>query len=225
MAAVHELDDIINIAECPPTQSWYRTALAGKPWEQDLEGATAVDYSRALEEATRSVRVFDEVRRLSGITRQRNSLEDAIAAAKYAIGAAWYKRAESAKAIEDLTRPIEEAIEASRFILSLEENWDEEGSPGYAEATWQRATQFVRDIAKQYINDSKERIEPPKITPGPEGSIDIRWRAEKRTLLINFSAGENEPADFFGSDRGEDTIKGTLDISSQNLWLLLWLTR
>lgn len=131
----------------------------------------------------------------------------------------------AAKRRLNLTVRVEDAIEASRYILTLGDNWDEEGSPGYAEATWQRATQFVRRAATQFINEYRRHIDPPKITPGPDGSIDVRWRGAKRTLLINFPASEGEPADFFGSDKGRDTIKGTLDLSSQSLWLLMWLTR
>lgn len=123
------------------------------------------------------------------------------------------------------TARIEQAIKASRQILSLSDNWDDEGSPGYAEHTWERATQFVRRVATAFIAEYKRLIEPPKITPGPDGSIDVRWKSAKRTLLVNFPANEDVPADFFGSDKGKDTIKGTLDLSSQNLWLLMWLTR
>ena len=131
----------------------------------------------------------------------------------------------SSKRRSNLAVRVEDSINASRNILTLGDNWDEEGSPGYAEATWKRATDFVRNVALLFINEHKRPIEPPKITPGPDGSIDIRWKAAKRTLLINFPAKESEFADFFGSDKGSDTIKGTLDLSSQNLWLLMWLTR
>ena len=120
---------------------------------------------------------------------------------------------------------IEAAIEASRSILELRDDWDEEGSPGYSNETWDRATQFVRRVAWSFKNACGRWIDAPKITPGPDGSIDVRWKTQKRSLLINFPADGERPADFFGSDRGTDTIKGTLDLSSPNQWLLMWLTR
>ncbi len=126
----------------------------------------------------------------------------------------------------DVSSPdIERTIQSSRSILELKDDWDEEGSPGYAEETWKRATNFVRDVATSYWKETGQWIDPPKITPGPDSSIDVRWKAEKRTLLINFPAKTEEPADFFGSDKGADSIKGTLDLFSRNHWILMWLTR
>lgn len=127
---------------------------------------------------------------------------------------------------EDVMRPFEDAINTSYKIVEIEDNWDSEGSPGYSEETWLRATSFVRNIAATFLNRyATTRIGPPTITPGPDGSIDVRWVSAKRTMLINFPANENAPADFFGHDKGQDIIKGTLDLASQNHWLLLWLTR
>jgi hypothetical protein len=120
---------------------------------------------------------------------------------------------------------LEKVIASSRSILELGDNWDEEGSPGYDEETWKRATQFVRKVAWAYKKENGKWIDPPKITPGPDGSVDTRWKTPNRSLLINFPSNEFEPADFFGSDKGKDTIKGTLDLTSQNLWLLMWLMR
>lgn len=120
---------------------------------------------------------------------------------------------------------IEKAINSSRYILELGENWDEDGSPSYSEETWNRAASFIKKTAWSFKSERGNWIQPPKITPGPDGSIDVRWKTEKRTLLINFPADEAQFPDFFGSDKGKDTIKGTLDLSSPNQWLLMWLMR
>jgi len=124
-----------------------------------------------------------------------------------------------------LTAPIEDSIEVSKTILQIDENWDGEGSRKYAESTWKRAIRFVQDSAIPFIIRHRKQIQPPKISAGPDASIDVRWTSEKRTLLINFPEDENTPPDFFGHDKGQDVIKGTLDLASQNHWLLLWLTR
>ena len=127
---------------------------------------------------------------------------------------------------EDIMRPFENAINSSYKIVDIEDNWDSEGSPGYSEETWLRATSFVRNIAASFLNRyATTQIGRPTITPGPDGSIDVRWISAKRTILINFPADKNAPPNFFGHDKGQDTIKGTLDLASQNHWLLLWLTR
>jgi len=120
---------------------------------------------------------------------------------------------------------IEKAIENSKFILDLPEKWDDEGSLNYLEETWRTATQFVRKTAFQFKKETGRWIDAPKITPSHDGSIDVRWKSLERSLLINFPADSISPANFFGSDKNIDTIKGTLNLSSQNHWLLKWLTR
>lgn len=120
---------------------------------------------------------------------------------------------------------IENAIEASRILLELEDDWDEEGGVGYSEETWKRTTQFIRKTALLFKNEYGKWVNAPKITPGPDGSIDVRWKTDKRSLLVNFPASETKPVDYFGSDKGIDTVKGTLNLSLQNHWLLHWLMR
>jgi hypothetical protein len=120
---------------------------------------------------------------------------------------------------------IAEAVETSRRILDLPDNWDEEGSPAYAEETWKRATQFIVRSAIGYRRTNGVWVGPPKITPGPDGSIDVRWKTSKRSALINFPAFERDPIQFFGSDGDTETIRGTLDLSSPNQWILMWLMR
>lgn len=133
------------------------------------------------------------------------------------------------KSLEDdsVTIPpqIEKAIKDSRFILKLSENWDGEGSPKYSEETWNGATQFIRKIVFQFKKETDKFIETPKLTPSHDGSIDVRWKSMELSLLINFPADLNSPASFFGSDRNANTIKGTFNSHSQNLWLLKWLIR
>src|SRR5712692_8185081 len=95
---------------------------------------------------------------------------------------------------------IAAAIESSRRILDLPENWDEEGSPAYAEATWGRAAYHAKQTAIEYRKSNGVWVNPPKITPGPDGSIDVRWKTLERSVLINFPAADTEPVQFFGSD-------------------------
>jgi hypothetical protein len=120
---------------------------------------------------------------------------------------------------------IAEAVESSRRILDLANDWDEEGSPAYAHDTWKRATQFVLQSAIGYRKSIGVWVSPPKITPGPDGSIDVRWKTSERSVLINFPASDGESVQFFGSDRDTESIRGTLDLSLPNQWILMWLTR
>jgi hypothetical protein len=128
-----------------------------------------------------------------------------------------------AESVPYQSRQIAEAIKASRKILELKYNWDDEGSTGYTEITWNRAIQFLTGHIKWLWETSGMRIEAPKILPGPNGSIDIHWDCAQYELLVNIPDDPNVPATFYGDDRGNLSIKGTLDPSAYNSGLLLWL--
>ena len=124
---------------------------------------------------------------------------------------------------------LNDAIEASRYITELKEDWDEEGSPSYSKSTWTRATRFLKKHALSLWQDHRVAIEVPQILPGPDGSIDIRWRTDKRELVINVPANVNEPASYYGDDKEEGTdtaIRGkNLDLSASSDWIFLWLMK
>jgi len=116
-------------------------------------------------------------------------------------------------------------IEQSRSMLSLPDDWDEEGSPGYAEATWHRAVALLVQNATRLWRQDRVSVQAPRVRKGPEGSIDLDWRAPDRELLINVPADPAEPATYYGDDgAGGHRIKGALDTSADNRWLLRWLT-
>lgn len=121
--------------------------------------------------------------------------------------------------------PIAAAIEASRAMLDLPDDWDGEGSPAYDEATWQRAVHFLVRHVLSFWEEYGTVPEAPKVRKGPQGSIDLHWRTANRELLINIPVAISEPIDFYGDDReGGHQVKGTLDPAETNLWLLRWLT-
>src|SRR6266705_3395688 len=71
---------------------------------------------------------------------------------------------------------VADAIEKSRYILDLPDNWDDEGSPRYAPETWERAAKFVLKNAVDLWRSERMRVEAPIIHNGPAGSIDIHWK-------------------------------------------------
>jgi hypothetical protein len=121
-------------------------------------------------------------------------------------------------------------IVKSRAMLDLEDDWDGEGSPGYDEATWQRAVAFLLTNALSLYEDYGIAPPAPKIRKGPHGSIDLHWHLPSRTLFVNVPTDRAETAEFFGHDglrgpdgRFEHTVQGFLDVDDEHLWLLLWL--
>lgn len=119
---------------------------------------------------------------------------------------------------------IGDAIENSRTILDIQPDEDL-GVVKYSEATWERAVNFVRKNAEWLLNSFGCVIDAPQILPGPDGSIDIHWDRPTFEMLINIPADSRAQAGFYGDDRGEIAIKGSVDPSRFNHGLLLWLLR
>lgn len=122
-----------------------------------------------------------------------------------------------------------QAIQGSRNIMELEDDWDEEGSPGYSESTWNRLVKFLLANALNLWRRHKVCFGAPRILPGPYGSIDLHWRTPRRELLINVPADAKELGSYYGDDREEGTenaIRGKkLDTSTDSEWIFLWLMK
>ena len=93
---------------------------------------------------------------------------------------------------------LSSAIQESRSLLDLPDDWDDEGSPGYAEATWMRAVDFLLHNAERLWQDQGVTVSAPEILPGPNGSIDLHWRVNNHELLLNIPANLDELADYYG---------------------------
>jgi hypothetical protein len=91
-----------------------------------------------------------------------------------------------------LSSNLERAIDKSRSILELGDN-------GIAEETWKRATEFLWRMAEAFYDHGGHTFFPPKINPGPHGSIDFHWELQKFELSMNF------PAVQFPSCHGTDS--------------------
>ena len=120
---------------------------------------------------------------------------------------------------------IQQAIENSRSLLQLEDDWDTEGSPAIDEATWNRAVEFLKNHADQVWRCHGTEIDPPHIGPGPDGSVDLHWDLPEYELLINFPTDADAMAGCYGDDRGKIQIKATVDPKTTNEGLLLWLKK
>src|SRR5262245_7329836 len=118
-----------------------------------------------------------------------------------------------------------EAIKESGSILNLEHDWDGEGSSTYDESTWIRATNFLKTNALSLSNNSGLHIPIPEIDPGPHGSIDLHWRTRSRELLINIPHDPNQLAGYYGDNFADEKIKGKLNTSEENVWIMMWLMK
>jgi hypothetical protein len=121
---------------------------------------------------------------------------------------------------------IAKRIEVSRRILTLEDNWDNEGSTGYDERTWRTAVQIVVETANAYWHSNHEVAPLPALSPGPDGSIDVTWIVGTRQLLVNVPPPDTGSITFSGLDSAnrDRLVKGRLPADADHEWLMAWLT-
>ncbi len=118
---------------------------------------------------------------------------------------------------------VHEVIESSRWILDLEDDWDQQGSSKYSESTWQRACDFLiqqATLARQVLG---KELPAPRILPGPEGSIDVHWKLPRFEVLVNIPNDSSKPATFYGDDYGDLCVRGNLNPSEPIPGLVVWL--
>jgi hypothetical protein len=116
---------------------------------------------------------------------------------------------------------VEDEIRSSRFILGLQNDFEEDHFEAYSETTWKRATNFFRRMAIHAISCRFFDVKLPTIGPAARGSIDIFWELSDRTLLINVPAGDG-PATYYGMKLGSE-ISGRIDPNLARPELILWL--
>lgn len=118
---------------------------------------------------------------------------------------------------------IKMAISESEWILRLPNNWDDEGGIGYSLDTLKSASSFLTDYAVEILNKEDFPLPPPRITPGPDGSIDLHWVENKYGFLINFEPEPSDAITFYGEAGDGNYIKGKLKRGEINRAILLFL--
>lgn len=119
------------------------------------------------------------------------------------------------KGLPDKLQEIAKEIAYSRYILDLAAEAEPAVRP-YAEATWSRAAILLARISLFLLDEDREKIDVPKILPGPEGTIDIHWDEPDYELLINIPADPGGSAAFYGDNKGRSKIKGSFDTDQES---------
>src|SRR5688572_9823361 len=102
-------------------------------------------------------------------------------------------------------------IDRSRAKLELADDWDGDGSPGYAEATWRRAVAIAVGSAARFLTLHGEVPPDPAIAKGPDGSVDVLWRSGTKKLMVNVPAdGGTVTCHGFDRDNPDREIKALL---------------
>lgn len=76
-------------------------------------------------------------------------------------------------------------VQSSKAILTLEENWDDNGALRIDKQTWITACKAIIEYSKDILSNHMIAIPLPDMNPCPDGSIDLVWRKPNLRLLIN----------------------------------------
>jgi hypothetical protein len=120
-------------------------------------------------------------------------------------------------------RELKAEIEHAKTILTLTDDWDDEGSPAYSKNALARAVAFVAAHSAKGHDLCSSYPPAPRIGPGPDGSIDLHWKQKTWELLVNIPADDTQMAVFYGDDYGAAKIKGSFDPKTVNLGIVNWL--
>lgn len=114
-------------------------------------------------------------------------------------------------------------VEKSRHILELEDNWDDEEAESYSENVWENVLTFVVNLHLTAFKVFIVELDYPKIYPGPNGSIDITWKADTYEVLVNFPVNETDEITYYGEDNRSSKFKGSFKSTASCNSLLMIL--
>ena len=121
---------------------------------------------------------------------------------------------------------IYKAIQNSKNLLDLKEDWDDEGALACSPKTYLRAIEFLVRYSNEVLITYNIIIDFPEINLAKNGSIDLEWRNENYILLINFINSKELDIHYYGEDSISKTIiKGFIDYKSINKDLAFWMQK
>lgn len=101
-------------------------------------------------------------------------------------------------------RAVVDAIHASRYMLDLEADWDDEGAAPTEFAAWCDAVSLLRGTAVAFADE----LPVPDISPCNDGSVDLFWKTPAFMLLINAKPNRGG-FDYYGESK-RCAVKGVI---------------
>jgi hypothetical protein len=89
-------------------------------------------------------------------------------------------------------KQLESILLEGKYILELNDDWDEEGSVGYTIESWKAAAQFIINFNKWLKGVFLEVFYLPKMSHGPKGTIDVIWHEDNFRLFVNIDYANNK---------------------------------
>jgi hypothetical protein len=118
---------------------------------------------------------------------------------------------------------VADATEQSRSLINLPEDWDGEGAVRITEETRERALEIFARALNAVAISSLSLLLSPRITPLANGSIDVRWKSPKFTLLVNISPQSPSEAKFYAVNSNQQDIRGPIKFDAPDFRFLNWL--
>jgi hypothetical protein len=119
---------------------------------------------------------------------------------------------------------ITEEIEQSSSILTLFDDWDDNGALKIPTNIHGEATQFLKNYALHILDKYNIRIASPSISPVKDGTIDLEWHTPNARFLINFK--NNQIASYYGDNNNNlNSIKGRISVLEIEEYLAAWMTK
>lgn len=99
---------------------------------------------------------------------------------------------------------ILEAINKSKEILSLDNDWDDEGANATNFKTYFKAITFVVNYSKYILETLKTVIDSPDIDIMRDGGVSVFWETAKATFLIIFKKNDTPYSYYYGNNKIDD---------------------
>lgn len=119
---------------------------------------------------------------------------------------------------------LEELIEKSKWILDLQDNWDDEGASGFSEESFTDVVKFLRSLSRTMFLEYNIRIPMPTIGPSANSAFSIRWKTDSFILIVLFR--KDRVFEFYGDQliSGINMLKGEFEYEKfiDNKGFMLW---
>lgn len=116
---------------------------------------------------------------------------------------------------------LEDALGAAEELVC--DQLDEE-EPAILPAAFARAKTFLRAQSYQMRKGFCNFPPLPRISSGPNGSVDLHWDGPNGELLVNIPEG-SAPATYYGESGSVNRTKGSFDPNSWDLVVYTWLSK
>lgn len=118
---------------------------------------------------------------------------------------------------------LQQLVAESRSILGWHEVIDGRATQRIETDTFERAVRLLEELTRRAAESPSVRFPLPRISPSPDGSIDLLWEDRNFELLINVPAGSRSRATFAGEKANQIRLTGETDPEKPADILLKWI--